>query len=207
MFGMFKLCAILALAAPFASALQIQSITGNVVSEGTITVSWSTSNSDASGTFSVELNHPSFHDALALANNVDSSNLSKDLPLPNVPAADGYTITFVDISNINAIFATSAPFSIGAVSATQSTTIRGSTLASSKSASSSAGSSRSSQVAISTKPLPSNTGFGVTNSASSTASTSASATSATGRSGAVRTMGGSLAAAIVVGIAAGVLAL
>ncbi|KAJ7438457.1 hypothetical protein FB451DRAFT_1416157 [Mycena latifolia] len=42
MFSMFKLCAILALAAPFASALSITAISGNVVSEGSVTITWTT---------------------------------------------------------------------------------------------------------------------------------------------------------------------
>ncbi|KAJ7701441.1 hypothetical protein B0H17DRAFT_1045419 [Mycena rosella] len=194
MFAMFKLCAILALAAPFASALSISSVTGNAVSEGSLTITWTTSTSDAAGTFSIELNHASFNDALALANNVDSSSLSATVALNNIPVGDGYTITFVDISDINTVFATSAPFSIGPVSATQSTTIKGSTISSSSStlasktsSGSGSGSGSATGVPLSTKPLPtSNTGFGTTGSATQTTPTSSGSAgpSTTGSSGA-----------------------
>ncbi|KAJ7439223.1 hypothetical protein FB451DRAFT_1302672 [Mycena latifolia] len=219
MFSMFKLCAILALVAPFASALSITSVSGNAVSEGSLTITWTTSTSDASGVFSIELNHPSFNSALALANNVDSSSLSKDIALPVVPAEDGYTITFVDISNINAVFATSADFAIGAASTTQSTTVKGVTSKTSASVSastsgSSSGSGSSTQPAISTKPIPSTTtGFGTTGSASVTAPVSSSSPSASttgsGSSGARSTFSGSLPGALVValGVAAGALLL
>ncbi|KAJ6585389.1 hypothetical protein B0H19DRAFT_420126 [Mycena capillaripes] len=124
MFAMFKIWAILTLAAPFAYALDITTITGNAVSEGSLTINWTTSTSDPAGTFSIELNHPSFNSALAIANNVDASSLSKTIPLPVVPPQDGYSITFVDISDINAVFATSQTFTIGAASSTQSVTVK-----------------------------------------------------------------------------------
>ncbi|KAJ6584002.1 hypothetical protein DFH09DRAFT_1144011 [Mycena vulgaris] len=217
MFAMFKLCAILALAAPFASALSITTVSGNAVSEGSLTITWTTSTSDASGVFSIELNHPSFNSALALANNVDSSSLSTTVALNNIPVGDGYTITFVDISNINAVFATSAPFAIGPVSATQSTTVTGVTPSSSKSVSASktasgtSSGSASSGTALSTKPAlsSSNTGFGTTAPASVTPSSSApvSSTTGTGASGARSTIGSVSALLVALGVVAGAFAL
>ncbi|KAJ7913543.1 hypothetical protein B0H13DRAFT_2004752 [Mycena leptocephala] len=213
MFAMFKICAILALAAPLASALAITSVTGNAVSEGSLTISWTTSTSDPAGTFSIELNHPSFNNALAIGNNVDASSLSDTVALPNVPADSGYWITFVDISNINSIFAQSQTFSIGAVSATQSVTVKGSSTASSKSASNSnsvSGSSASTTgVPLSTKPLPSTTGFGTTGSATPTSAASSAGPSTTPSTGAAlatrSVVGGSLSGALLValGVVAG----
>ncbi|KAJ7464796.1 hypothetical protein B0H11DRAFT_2051441 [Mycena galericulata] len=222
MFAMFKLCAILALAAPFVSALTITTISGNVVSEGSITITWTTSTSDAAGTFSIELDHPSFNSALGIANNVDSSSLSITIALPNVPAQSGYTIEFVAIDDINTVFTTSNSFSIGAVSATLSTTVTGaSSTPSSKSVSttgSASGSASASVTPLSTKPAPSttNTGFGntVPPSATSpaTSATSSPSPSTTGSSGALvarSVLGGSLSGALLValGVIAGAFAL
>ncbi|KAJ7780786.1 hypothetical protein DFH07DRAFT_793376 [Mycena maculata] len=223
MFAMFKLCVLFALAAPFASALTITSISGNVVSEGSITIDWTTSTSDAAGTFSIELDHPSFNSALAIANNVDSSSLSITVALPNVPAQDGYTIEFVAIDDVNTVFSTSSDFAIGAVSATQSTTVTGasnpptsSSASTSASKTASGSGSAASVTLLSTKAEPSsttNTGFGTTASATSPASgASSAAPSTTGSSGALAArsiFGGSVSGALLValGVVAGAFAL
>ncbi|KAJ7022766.1 hypothetical protein C8F04DRAFT_1137273 [Mycena alexandri] len=179
MLATFKIWAILALAASYVSALTISSITGNAVSGGSLTIDWNTATTDESGTFSIELNHPSFNSALALATNVDSSQLSITIPLPTLLPSDGFTITFVDISDINNVFSTSQSFSIGPESTTESVSIKASSVASHKSSSTiSVGAASSSQSSnpLSTKPLPStsNTGFGTTASAPSAASQSGS---------------------------------
>jgi hypothetical protein len=180
MFAMFKLCAILAFAAPFASALTITTISGNTVSEGDVTINWTTAADDPSGVFSIELNHPSFHDALAIATTVDASVGTVTAHLPNVPAADGYTITFVDISNVNTIFASSSEFSIGAVSQTVSTTISNKSTArpSSKSNSNTSKASSTSQGSTTGKPT-SDSAFGVTKTAPPSNTSSAPAQSST----------------------------
>ncbi|KAJ7080543.1 hypothetical protein C8R44DRAFT_70139 [Mycena epipterygia] len=222
MFAMFKLCAILALAAPFASALSITTVSGNAVSEGSLTITWTTSTSDQycrSGTFSIELDHPSFNNALALANNVDSSTLTTTVALPNVPADSGYTIEFVDISNINSVFATSASFSIGAVSATQSTTVTGVPLPSSSASKSASSASKSASVTgsgsassnpISTKPAVSPSGFGTTGPASSiptSSSVSAPSTSPSAGSNGALAVRGSVAGALLVAVGVAAIAL
>ncbi|KAJ7741334.1 hypothetical protein B0H16DRAFT_1323922, partial [Mycena metata] len=127
----FSLRAILALAASYVSALTISSITGDAVSGGSLTITWNTATTDAAGVFSIELNHPSFNSALALATNVDSSQLSITIPLPTLDPADGFTITFVDIANINDVFSTSNSFSIGAASSTLSVSVKASSVKSS----------------------------------------------------------------------------
>ncbi|KAJ7617511.1 hypothetical protein DFH06DRAFT_103419 [Mycena polygramma] len=218
MFAMFKICTILALAAPFASALQITSVTGNAVSEGSLTITWTTSTSDPAGTFSVELLHASFNDQLALANNVDASQLSLTVALNNIPVGDGYTIAFVDISDVNTVFTQSEDFSIGPVSQTQSVTVTGSASptvksSASKSASASGSGSASSGVALSTKPAPStsNTGFGTTGSATPSSAATSSAPSPSATTGAALSTRSSLslsgALLVAVGVAAGAFAL
>jgi hypothetical protein len=217
MFAMFKIWAILALAAPFASALDIVSVTGNAVIGGSLTITWSTSTSDAAGSFSVELFHESFNDILAIATNVDASTLSKTVPIPVVPAGDGYYIQLVDISDVNAVFSTSQTFSIGAESATQSVTVKESAVPTGKTSSGSlTGSASQTGVQISTKPLPStsNTASGVqtsqtapSSSGSGSGSAAPSTTAGTGAALAIR--GSSLPGALVVvlGIVAGAFAL
>ncbi|KAK7007514.1 hypothetical protein R3P38DRAFT_3027723 [Favolaschia claudopus] len=84
----------------------------------TTTITWTSNASDP--VFSIELTHPSFNMAFALANNVDPTLNQLTIELPLVPAGDGYTLEFVNITNINQIFAMSSDFSIAAVSSSQS---------------------------------------------------------------------------------------
>ncbi|KAJ7914715.1 hypothetical protein B0H13DRAFT_1872715 [Mycena leptocephala] len=123
-----KICLALALASS-AIALSINTPT-NPTSGGTTSITWSSTSSDPSSlihlirsVFSIELNHPSFNNALAIANNVDPANNNVTLTIPPVPAEDNYTLEFVNITNIDDVFATSGSFSIGAaVSASASAT-------------------------------------------------------------------------------------
>ncbi|KAJ7607619.1 hypothetical protein DFH06DRAFT_1249771 [Mycena polygramma] len=81
-------------------------------SGATTTISWTSDATDP--TFSIELIHPSFNEAIAISNNVDPSLDTITVELPIVPAGDGYTLEFVNITDINQVFATSADFSIAA---------------------------------------------------------------------------------------------
>ncbi|KAJ7167085.1 hypothetical protein C8R46DRAFT_1096014 [Mycena filopes] len=81
-------------------------------SGGTTTITWTSTSDDS--TFSVELTHPSFNQAIAIANNVDPTLDTLTIELPIVPADSGYTLEFVNITNINQVFATSPDFSIAA---------------------------------------------------------------------------------------------
>ncbi|KAJ7213912.1 hypothetical protein GGX14DRAFT_617769 [Mycena pura] len=124
MFSLIKLGAILALAAPLASALKIKEITGNFVIGGDINITWTTSNSDPAGSFTIELTHPSFNSKLAIANNVDASSLSLtnvELPVVSMP---GYDFT-AHIDNDAVVYAVSDSFSIGAEHTTASATVDG----------------------------------------------------------------------------------
>ncbi|KAJ7755085.1 hypothetical protein B0H14DRAFT_3512404 [Mycena olivaceomarginata] len=107
------------LAAPLVSALNIVDVTGDFSIGGEITVTWTTSTSDP------QLFHQSFNDNYAIANNVDASTLSKTMELPVVPTTDGdFYITFVDISDINSVFATSQTFTISLEGTPHSLTVQ-----------------------------------------------------------------------------------
>ncbi|KAJ7925419.1 hypothetical protein B0H13DRAFT_2314634 [Mycena leptocephala] len=114
-----KICLTLVLASP-AIALSINTPT-NPTSGGTTSITWSSTSSDS--VFSIELNHPSFNNALAIANNVNPADNNVTLTIPPVPAEDNYTLAFVNVTNIDDVFATSGSFSIGAeISASASAT-------------------------------------------------------------------------------------
>ncbi|KAJ6538644.1 hypothetical protein DFH09DRAFT_1368809 [Mycena vulgaris] len=57
---------------------------------------------------------PSFNNAFAIANSVDPTANTLTLTIPSVPAEDGYTLQFVNVSDINQVYATSGSFAIGA---------------------------------------------------------------------------------------------
>ncbi|KAJ7755087.1 hypothetical protein B0H14DRAFT_2978738 [Mycena olivaceomarginata] len=185
MFATFKISAILALAAPLVSALNIIDVTGDFSIGGEITVTWSTSTSDPAGSFSIELFHQSFNDNYAIANNVDASTLSKTMELPVVPTTDGdFYITFVDISDINSVFATSQTFTISLEGTPHSLTVQPSAGApattKSSSGSKAASSTTNTNVQVSTKPVPSQSS--TAGSGSNTAPPAASNTGASGSS-------------------------
>ncbi|KAJ7486893.1 hypothetical protein FB451DRAFT_774842 [Mycena latifolia] len=97
-------------------ATSVLSLTINAPSSpqsgSTTTITWTSTSTDP--TFSIELTHPSFNQAIAIANNVDPLNNQVTVTLPIVPAGDQYTLEAVNITNINQVFSTSADFSIAA---------------------------------------------------------------------------------------------
>ncbi|KAJ6476463.1 hypothetical protein C8R47DRAFT_1220304 [Mycena vitilis] len=107
----FQGCLTLVFGAASALALGINTPT-NPTSGGTMTIIWSRTSLDP--VFSIELNHPSFNAAFAVANNVDPAATNVTVAIPPVPAEDNYTLTFVNVTDINDVFATSGSFSIGA---------------------------------------------------------------------------------------------
>ncbi|KAF7314644.1 hypothetical protein MKEN_00938200 [Mycena kentingensis (nom. inval.)] len=183
MLSMIKLGAFLGLAAPFADALKISSVSGNFVIGGTITVSWNTANSDPTNTFSIELLHESFNQQYAIANNVDASTLSKEIELPVVPVGDGYKIELVAIDNINQVFSITDEFPIGAENTTSTAEVAGKTVTTSSTSTTSTSASLTPTVSgASTTPVttpsastpttggPTNSGSGSESGASSTPS-------------------------------------
>ncbi|KAJ7097497.1 hypothetical protein C8R43DRAFT_1048963 [Mycena crocata] len=111
MFPALKLCAPVLLLATFVAAVSIEAPEAPT-SAGETTIVWT--DADDLPTFSVELAHPDFNNALAIANSVNPDYGKIQVTLPNVPAGEGYTIQFVNIANINDVYATSSPFSIAA---------------------------------------------------------------------------------------------
>ncbi|KAH9049518.1 hypothetical protein EDB84DRAFT_1453161 [Lactarius hengduanensis] len=191
---------------PLVSAITFQ-VPNNLTSGGPATISWSSGDTDPV-VFTIELvNINLFHNAIAIANNVQKTAGSISVTLPIVQAGDGYTIEAVDIGNINNVFGTSGDFAIGAtVTTTSSTSTSTSVLTSS-----STGSVTSPRASTSTS------GFGITvtstkssvsSGSSSGTSSSASPSSFNGNgNGALGSnigggIGGSIAAAVV-GVIAG----
>jgi len=113
-----KLSLFVAIVAPLASALTLQTPTG-ATSGGQVTLAW-TSDSGDPNTWSFELLNTAFHNAFAIANNVDPSTQVLTLSLPIVPVGDGYTLQAVNIGNITDVYATSGDFAIGAASSSSS---------------------------------------------------------------------------------------
>ncbi|KAJ3999712.1 hypothetical protein F5050DRAFT_1564479, partial [Lentinula boryana] len=118
-------CSVLLAALPAVFSLTLDTPT-NVTSGLVSDVTWSATDGDP--TFSLELNHPSFGNSLALANNVNPTSGSPlSIEWPIVPADSGYTLSAVNITDINTVFSTSGSFSIAqapttGVSASVSTT-------------------------------------------------------------------------------------
>ncbi|KAF7291374.1 hypothetical protein MIND_01281900 [Mycena indigotica] len=103
------LAVLLAALASTTSAISVNT-PSDLTSGGPATITWTSASDDP--VFSIELLHPNFNEALAIANNVDPANNTITVTLPPVEAGDGYTIEFVNITNINDVFATSSSFSI-----------------------------------------------------------------------------------------------
>jgi len=83
----------------------------NVTSGLVSNISWTSTSSDS--VFSVELNHPSFSNSIAIANNVDPQSVSSlSIEWPIVPADADYSLSAVNIGNITDVFAQSGDFNI-----------------------------------------------------------------------------------------------
>ncbi|KAJ6556636.1 hypothetical protein DFH09DRAFT_1164867 [Mycena vulgaris] len=120
MFGPFKLIAAVMLLGSVAVAIDIQAPEAPA-SGGPTVIRWTPD--DSLDVFSVELFHPDFNDALAIANSVNPDTGMVEINLPSVPPADGYTIEFVNPTDINEVYGTSPAFSIAApVSTSESST-------------------------------------------------------------------------------------
>ncbi|QRV80050.1 GPI-anchored small secreted protein [Ceratobasidium sp. AG-Ba] len=104
----------LAVAAAAASAFTITKPDSSGWQNGTVTVGWTSAAGDPP-VFTIELrdtNTPSVISPLAVANNVNTSAGTHSFELPPVPAANTYQIEFVNVTNINQIYASSATFPI-----------------------------------------------------------------------------------------------
>ncbi|KAF8595830.1 hypothetical protein BDV93DRAFT_528397 [Ceratobasidium sp. AG-I] len=153
--------AVLSICAAAVSALTITGPNSNGWKNGTVTVTWTTASGDPE-VFSMELrdtNTPSVISPLAVANNIKSSEGSHSFLLPPVPAANTYQLEFVNVTNINQVYATSGTFPI--VNSAQAATSSGAA-----------------------SNTITGTGTGSSSSASATSSAPASATSAAANSAA-----------------------
>jgi hypothetical protein len=170
---MFKSSVFLALVAPLVSALTVSPPTRSVTSGGPMTFNWQVQQGDPS-TFSVYLSNPAFNNVFGVANDVDASTGTLTITIPLVPENQQYTIELVQIDDVNHVLAESAPFTIGATTATSSST---QSSASALTRSSVASSVATTAVTSSTsRVLPSSSSFGtiVSNTLQSTATAPAS---------------------------------
>ncbi|KAF7305579.1 hypothetical protein HMN09_00811100 [Mycena chlorophos] len=137
-------------------ALTINTPSG-LTSGGMATITWTATSSDPP--FSIELVHPSFNQEFAIANSVNPANQTITLQLPPVPPGSDYQLAFVNLTNINDVFASSSNFSVAAAtsstSGSASGTAKASGSASGSSTGSASGSATSSTTSASTSPSPS----------------------------------------------------
>ncbi|KAJ7146885.1 hypothetical protein C8R44DRAFT_973485 [Mycena epipterygia] len=179
MFGALKLCATVMLLASVVAAVDIEA-PETVVSGGMTTIRWTPDSFESLDTFSIELVHPSFNNAIAIANNVNPVTGMVNVVIPSVPAADGYSIEFVNITDINDVFATSPEFSIAPPASTSDSATASTTMAANETAASRSAASAS---AFSTTPI-SGSVASMSASASGSGSAKGSAASATASSAA-----------------------
>jgi len=168
MFWMLSLLALLV--TPLVSALTVE-VPQNPTTGGQITIRWASAAGDPD-TWSFELTNEVFHNAFAIANNVDPAPQQLTLTLPVVPVGSGYTIQAVNIGNITDVYASTATFSIGASSASSQSTGSGSSTAVTTRATLS---QQTTKVVAPTTTSTTNTGTGTTTDSATTISPSTAA--------------------------------
>ncbi|KAF9062732.1 hypothetical protein BDP27DRAFT_1336250 [Rhodocollybia butyracea] len=172
-----KLC-VVAAAIPLALGLTLNAPPANVTSGLVTVISWSATSTDSS--FTLELFHPSFNNALALANNVDPSLGNITVEMPIVPADSGYTLEAVNIGNISDIFSTSPSFSIAQTPSTSVTATLSTTFTDSATTSGGAATTTPTSPGSTSSPGTGSTGSGSSSNTATSASTSASSGSFNG---------------------------
>ncbi|CAE6431125.1 unnamed protein product [Rhizoctonia solani] len=91
---------------------------------GTVTVEWTSASGDPS-VFTIQLrdtNTPSVINPMAIANNVQTPLGTTSFELPIVPEVNTYVIEFINVTDVNQIYATSNTFGVVNVAQTASTT-------------------------------------------------------------------------------------
>ncbi|KAJ1302480.1 hypothetical protein OPQ81_002798 [Rhizoctonia solani] len=91
---------------------------------GTVTVEWTSASGDPQ-VFTIQLrdtNTPSVINPMAIANNVQTPLGTTSFELPIVPEATTYQLEFVNITDVNQVYASSATFPIVNVAQSASTT-------------------------------------------------------------------------------------
>ncbi|KAJ7795790.1 hypothetical protein B0H14DRAFT_3888007 [Mycena olivaceomarginata] len=125
---------ILALAVPLTSALQIETVSGNTISHGLLTVTWTTAGPPSDPvTFSIKLFNTASNASFGtLATSVEASGLTKTISLPSFPSLrvpSGWFIQFVSADGGSDVFSASQTFSVNPTfDETQSVSVHGSTV-------------------------------------------------------------------------------
>ncbi|CUA78377.1 hypothetical protein RSOLAG22IIIB_07037 [Rhizoctonia solani] len=91
---------------------------------GTVTVDWTSASGDPS-VFTIQLrdtNTPSVINPMAIANNVQTALGTTSFELPIVPEVNTYVVEFVNITDVNQVFATSTTFPVVNVAQSASST-------------------------------------------------------------------------------------
>ncbi|KAI0031241.1 hypothetical protein K488DRAFT_71545 [Vararia minispora EC-137] len=167
---------LLAALIPLAAALTLNTPGSSQAGES-ITISWTSATGDPNA-FTLELvNAPVLLNAIAIANNVPTSQGSVSLTLPIVPSANDYTVQAVNVGNISDIFGQTSNFAIAAAPSAASTTP-------SSTASVGTLSSASSTVSATAPPIA-NSASGVLSSASVSATSALGSLSRSGSAAAV----------------------
>ncbi|KAJ7243051.1 hypothetical protein C8J57DRAFT_1367081 [Mycena rebaudengoi] len=124
-------CIALAMAVTSVRSLSISAAPSSPESGTSITISWTSASGDP--TFSIELNHPTFVGiapvsvyssdricSMTLGNREQCGSVEKPdyAHFASVMPLDGYTLEFVNITDINQVYATSPSFSIAAAPST-----------------------------------------------------------------------------------------
>ncbi|EIW87410.1 hypothetical protein CONPUDRAFT_96820 [Coniophora puteana RWD-64-598 SS2] len=118
---MFNKLAALALIAPLASALTLNTPTTSVTNGAQVTITWTATTEDPS-TFSLELVNTVFHNAYALVSTVQTASGSATFELPTVPVGSGYSFEAIKIGDINTVYSNTPQFDIGQATASPSST-------------------------------------------------------------------------------------
>ncbi|CCM03659.1 uncharacterized protein FIBRA_05803 [Fibroporia radiculosa] len=169
-FKMFAKISALATLAAFASAataqITLQTPT-NWQSGTSANISWTAT--DSASLFSLELVNSVFHNAFAIAGNIQPSLGFLSFEMPSVPPGAGYVLEAVNVTNINDVYGSSGSFSIAQTpsTTTSSTTSSSSSTTSSLSTtgsttttgSSSSSSSSTTSAATTTSSAPATTNF------------------------------------------------
>ncbi|KAF8341644.1 uncharacterized protein EI90DRAFT_3285699 [Cantharellus anzutake] len=159
----------------------------------TVTVAWNFNATDS--TFSIELGNPNIHSGLlaqgpiAVQNNVQPNLGSVSFELPDLPPGNGYFVQFVNVANVNQVYATSVSFPITdnpiTTTTTSTTSSRFSTIGSNVTSGSPTGTASSTSISQTSLVLSSTT-------------TASSATSTTKSGGAMASFGFNLSGMIFV---------
>ncbi|GAB1525668.1 hypothetical protein RhiTH_008831 [Rhizoctonia solani] len=155
----FTICALTLSALSAVSAITITKPDSSGWKNGTVTTEWTSVSGDPS-VFTIQLrdtNTPSVINPMAIANNVQTAAGTASFELPIVPQVQTYVIEFVNISDINQVYASSTTFPVVDVpqsaSASVTATTPSATSATSTITTSTVSSSSSTAAPASTSPV------------------------------------------------------